>query len=167
MPKIIQQFHDEAQAYIVLFNLFAQKHSLVGASADHICYKCASSESFEMMRTMFEGESLFLYQAMISGRRIAYIKLKKGIKTALGVISFVELSDQKPDGSQKEGFDHIEVYPVTLSYEEMVQELKKTEDVFHVARPHHTTDDIDIGSGFLFRCTQVPLLEKIKAAEML
>ena len=47
----------------------------------------------------------------------------------------------------------------------MVGELGESEKVVHVERPHHTTDDIDIGEGFLFRCTQGPLIEKIKHSE--
>lgn len=159
---------NQSEKFIKVFNEFAQKHSLIGrAHADHICYKCGSRESFEKIRTMFEKESDFIYQSIISGRAIAYIRFKKGIETAIGTIHFLELSDQKPDGSQVEGFDHIEVYPTSLSYDEMVKELEKTEEVVKVERPHHTTHDIEIGEGFLFRCTRGPLLEKIKTTEML
>jgi predicted metalloenzyme YecM len=162
----ISEFYSGAEKFITRFNVFAEKHDLVGrAKADHICYKCDSTESFEERRALFEHESLFVYQSIISNRRIAYIGFKKGIETVLGTIMYLELSDQKIDGSQKEGFDHIEVYPTALSYEDMVHELSVTEKVVHVARPHHTTDDIDIVDGFLLRCTQGPLIEKIKEDE--
>ena len=48
----------------------------------------------------------------------------------------------------------------------MVKELEATEKVIKVERPHHTTHDIDIGAGFLFRCTEGLLIEKIKNSEM-
>lgn len=84
----------------------------------------------------------------------------------MGTINFLELSDQKPDGSQIDAFDHIEVYPTKISYEKMIGELGKSEQIILVERPHHTTHDIEIGSNFLFRCTKGPLLEKIKTTEM-
>ncbi len=168
MPKTIGDFYTETDKYVSLFNSFAQKHTLAGsASADHICYKCGSRESFEAMRLMMERESEFIYQSIISKRPIAYLKLKKPIETDLGSVYFLELSDQKPDGSQAEGFDHIEAYPTQGSYQDMVQKLEaEGETVVLVERPHHTTHDIDIGGGFLYRCTPGPLIEKIRDAEM-
>ena len=163
-----EDFFAEAETYIKLFDAFAEKHTLQGkASADHICYKCGSAETFEKIRSMFENESEYLYQSIISKRRIAIIRFKDGIQTLLGTINFLELSDQKPDGSQHDGFDHIEAFPIGWTYDTMVDALKTTETVVHIERPHHTTDDIDIGNGFLFRCTHGPLVEKIKKLEML
>jgi len=167
MIQTIEDFYTGAEQYVALFNTFAEKHQLVGrAQADHVCYKCASRESFERIRALFETESDYVYQSIISKRRIACIRLKKGIETSLGTITLLELSDQKPDDSQEEGFDHIEVYPTTFSYDEMVRELEESEQVIRVERPHHTTHDIDIADGFLFRCTHEPLIEKIKTTEM-
>ncbi len=164
----IETFYAESERFVALFNSFAKKHSLKGrAQVDHICWKCFSRESFESMRATFESESDFIYQSIISKRRIAYIRLKKGVETELGTIYFLELSDQKPDGSQKEGFDHIEVYPITISYDDMIRELETLEAVVKVERPHHTTHDVDIGEGFLFRCEHEALLGKIKSSEML
>ena len=165
--KTIEEFYVQSQKYISLFNTFVNKHSLIGrAQVDHICYKCESKESFESMREIFEGEGRYIYQSIISKRRIAIIRLTKGIETSLGVINYLELSDQKPDNSQSDSFDHIEVYAVGRSYDEMIAELASSERVIKVERPHHTTHDIDIGSGFLFRCTQGPLIKKIRDSEM-
>jgi len=163
----IEEFYLGSQKYIEIFDGFAKKHSLVGITRpDHICCKCSSKESFESMRAMLEGESAYLYQSIISQRRIAIIKLKKGIETALGTIHFLELSDQRPDGSQRDGFDHIEVYPTGITYEEMIAKLESSEKVIKVERPHHTTHDIELEGGFIFRCTRGPLIEKIKDSEM-
>ena len=168
MITSIPDFYTESEKYTQLFNAFADKHTLAGRTkADHICYKCDSHESFERTRALFENESEYVYQSIISNRRIAIVRLKRGIETSLGTILFLELSDQKPDGSQKDGFDHIEVYPVTFPYEAMVAELEKNEHVIKVVRPHHTTHDIDIGDNFLFRCTEGPLIQKIIQSEML
>ena len=166
MIHTIEDFYSESEKWISLFNAFAEKHSLIGETVvDHICYKCGSRDSFESTRALFETESHYLHQSIISGRRIAYVKLKKDIPTVLGFLSFLELSDQKPDGSQKESFDHIEVFPSAYSYDEMIARLGKNEQIVKVERPHHTTHDIDIG-GFFFRCTKEPLIQKIIRSEM-
>ncbi len=115
---------------------------------------------------MLENESEYIYQSIISKRRIAIVRLKRGIETSLGTINFLELSDQKLDNSQTDGFDHIEVYALLRTYHEMVEELAVSEVVVKVERPHHTTHDIDIGEGFIFRCTEGPLIEKIKETEI-
>lgn len=163
----LEDFYTGAQSLVAKFDAFAAKHTLHSiARADHLCYKCGSAEEFERIRAIFEQESEYLHQAIISKRRIAYIKLKKGVETALGSVLFLELSDQKPDNSQQGGFDHIEVYPTAMSYEEMVARLQSVEEVVKVERPHHTTHDINMGEGFLFRCTHGPLIEKIKESEM-
>lgn len=167
MIKTIEEFYQEAEKYSGPFDAFAEKHKLVGrAVADHICYKCDSKEVFEAMRALLENESEYTYQSIISKRRIAYIRLKKGIPTSLGMLNFLELSDQRFDKPQKTGFHHIEVYPVTFSYEEMLKELEVSEKVIQKERPHHTTHEVAIG-GFVFRCTQGPTIEKIKQEEML
>ncbi len=170
MSKNIENLNDfyfEAQKYTSLFDVFISKHSLSEkVQPDHICYKCGSRESFERLRELFEAGSEYVFQSIISDRRIAIIKFKIGIQTSAGIITFLELSDQKPDNSQRDGFDHIEAYAVGRTYDEMVEELEAKEVVIKVERPHHTTHDIDIGDGFLFRCTQGPLIEKIKNSEM-
>jgi len=167
MITTIEDFYADAQKYVGWFNSFAKKHGLEGvAQADHICYKCDSQQSFEAMRAIFEKNSEYIYQSIISKRRISIVKLKQGIETVLGPIYFLELSDQKPDGSQVDGFDHIEVYGVRISYDDMVAKLATSEKVIKVERPHHTTHDVEIKDGFLFRCTQEPLVDKIKRDEM-
>ncbi len=167
MITTIEEFYTESVKYINEFNLFAKKHKLLGLTkADHICYKCGSKESFESLRTLFDNNSEYIYQSIISKRRISYIKLKQRISTVLGEIHFVELSDQKPDQSQSDSFDHIEVYGVSISYDELVATLAQSENVIKVERPHHTTHDVEIKDGFLFRCTQEPLIKKIKREEM-
>lgn len=163
----VEDFLFASQKSVKLFNNFVEKHSLIGrVLPDHICYKCGSTESFENIRKLFEGKSKYIYQSIISKRRIAIIRFETGIETKLGTINFLELSDQKPESSQQEGFEHIEAYPVAGTYDELVSEFEATEEVLKVERPHHTTHDIDIGEGFLFRCTKELVIEKIKRSEM-
>ena len=149
-------------------NAFARKHSLTGAArVDHIGYKCDSARSFEDRRRSLEAQSEYFHQAFISGRRIAYLRLRRGLGTQLGMVNFVELADQKPDGSQTDGFDHAEIYPLLGTYDELVAKLERAgERVHKVERPHHTTHDITLPSGFLIRLCKEPLIEKIKREEM-
>ena len=165
--KTLEDFYTQTAPWIANFDHFAEKHQLMSrARADHICYKCDSSEVFEFIRSLFEERAGYIYQSIISKRRIAIIKLPKSIDTILGPIHFLELSDQKPDSSQTNRFDHIEVYPVCWTYDAMVDELSKTESVIQADRPHHPTHDILISDTFLFRCTREPLIEKIKREEL-
>ncbi|MES2007228.1 MAG: VOC family protein [Patescibacteria group bacterium] len=167
MIKDLEGFYAEAEPYMALFDAFAKKHDLVGqAQADHLCYKCGSRGTFEQLRTMFEKAGCWIYQSPITGRTIAYVGLKRPFRTMLGDIRYLELSDQKPDFTQRTKFDHVEVYPLHRTYEDMVAELGVSEKVVLEERPHHTTHSVDIG-GFLFRCTVGPLVDKIKATEML
>ncbi|MFA6018455.1 MAG: VOC family protein [Patescibacteria group bacterium] len=108
MQYSASSFFDLAIPSVEAFNAWAEKYA-PDATADHICYKCADSTEFEAIRKMFEFESAFIYQSIVSKRRIALIKFLVPIKTALGSIDLLELSDQKPDNSQTSGFDHIEM----------------------------------------------------------
>lgn len=165
--RTIEDFYIESQPYITLFNAFIAKHALVGqAAVDHISYKCDSAETFEHIRALFEHNSEYIYQSIISNRRIALIKLRRSIQTALGPIQLLELSDQKPDRSQTNRFEHIEAYPLAKTYDDFLQSFAATETLIPHARVHHSTQDIDMGNGFLFRCTTGPLIEKIKTGEM-
>lgn len=164
----IIEFFSGAIADIAAFNAFATKNELSNrAKADHICYKCGSTESFEAIRAMFEGESAFVYQSIISKRRIAIIRFRNAIKTALGDINVLELSDQKPDNSQVDGFDHIEVYPTAGTTNELVDYLRSCNVTIDTAdRPHHVTHDLILANGFKVRIEDGPLLEKIVREEI-
>ncbi len=151
------------------FDDFVATHSLVGrAKADHICYKCASTKSFEEIRSTFEGDSAFVYQSIIAGRRIAIIRFHEPLKTALGPISLLELSDQKPDGSQKDGLEHIEIYPTHGSTNDLVTHLtSQNVTIKTIVRPHHTTHDMTLVDDFKIRIENEPLMQKIVQEEIM
>ncbi|MEK7459098.1 MAG: VOC family protein [Patescibacteria group bacterium] len=164
----VRSFFDGAVASIAAFDDFSVGHQLIErATADHICYKCGSTASFEALRAMCEGESAFVYQSIIASRRIAIIRFRTPIKTALGDINVLELSDQKPDGSQVDRFDHIEIYPTHGSTNELVEYLRSKNVIIDTAnRPHHVTHDLVLANGFKVRIEDEPLLEKIKREEI-
>lgn len=135
--------------------------------ADHLCYKCASCQEFEHIRYLFEQTGSYQYQSFVSGRRIAIIKLVTPIETKIGNIWFLELSDQKPDRSQRAGFDHIELYPVHVSLEHFIEVHEKCGVSFiETKHPHHKTYDVLFENGFKIRFEEEPLIKKIKRDEM-
>jgi len=167
MLTSLEDLYDKAQPHVALFNAFAQKHALLGkAAADHIGYKCASRESYEHNRVWFEETAEYSFQTMISGRRVSTIKLKQPLDTTLGPIWFLELSDQKPDTSQTEGFDHAEIYPTGISYEGLIHHIEQNDEVQKIERPHHTTYDIRVGNGFVVRLEEEALVDKIRSTQM-
>lgn len=167
MSYNIKTFFAAATLYIATFNAWCVK-TLPDAQADHLCYKCGSTQEFEQLRAMFEQESAFIYQSVISQRRIAIVAFREPIGTALGDIRFLELSDQKPDSSQDSGFDHIEIYPNSGTMDALADTLESKGTTFtKIERPHHTTYDAVIdGKSFKVRLEPEALLAKIKKEEM-
>ena len=166
MQYSIEAFFAEARRWVEVFDRWVEQYQ-PEATADHICYKCSSSDEFESMRAMFEMNSGFMYQSMITGRRIAIVQFQESMKTSLGPIRFLELSDQKPDGSQKSEFDHIEIYPTSGSMTELASALELKGVVGErIVRPHHTTFDVFIEEAFKVRLEDEALIEKIKREEM-
>jgi predicted metalloenzyme YecM len=170
MEKVstFKEFVTASGTFIAEFNDFVKRHNLKGNSLpDHICFKCSTTEYYERLKKLFDFESQFMYQSIISSRRITYIKFKIPLETDLGPIWYLELSDQKPDGSQVDGFDHIEIYSTDLSYDDFVKKFEiEGENIMKVARQHHTTYDIQLSSGFGIKLTSEQLIEKIKREEM-
>lgn len=149
------------------FNSFCEKNGLVGLIAvDHICIKCSSKSRYESWRWKFENESPFIYQTIISERRISLIRLNEPLSTLVGDIRYLELSDQKPDNSQIDRIDHLEIIPKNITYTELIEKLKWGNCPMKlVTRPHHTTHDIILPSGLTIKVSQELLLEKIKREE--
>lgn len=171
MLQTIEAFYEEVKPFVAMYNTWLKDmraFSLpIAIVPDHICYKCSSSEEFEHMRQFFEKDRTYMYQSFISGRRVAIIKLPHNIGTHLNYIRYLELSDQKPDGSQVSGFDHIEIYPDVGTVESLVQELSKNNAHFQIRnRTHHTTYDTTLEGGLKIRIERECLIEKIKREEM-
>src|SRR5689334_22842477 len=100
MEQALDAFFELSSIPVTVFKKWAESLK-PSAIADRIGYKCHSAEEFERIRRSFEQESCFIYQSIISGRRIAVIRMKRVIATPLGEICFLELSDQKHDGRQQ------------------------------------------------------------------
>lgn len=164
--KNLHSFIENSREIVSFFNNFILENNLQDVIvADHICYKCGSNESYEEWRKLFDFEAKNFYQAIISKRRIATVLFKENIKTEAGGIGYLELSDQKPDGTQTEGFDHIEFVPKNKTTEEVVGILEsKNIKVVKDVKPHITQYQINMGK-YNFRLADMRLVDKIKMEE--
>lgn len=164
----INEFLSAAHASLEEIHRLSTIHSLSSlVTADHLGFRSASHEEYETIRTLLESHATFLYQSIISQRRISIIKLKKAIATSCGDIWYIELADQKPDHSQKSGFDHIECYPKDLSIESCITQLRNRGLlVTKKERPHHTTFDLILPSTFTLKIEEEPLIQKIIREEI-
>jgi len=159
-----QDFISSGQDAIRIFDENTQNYSFLEQSApDHVCYKCSGRKEFELIRSWFEEHGVFVYQAQISGRPIATIQLKKPFVSQWGEIHTLELSDQKPDGSQTSQWDHIEVKHINDDYNGLVAGATNYGlDVILKERPHHTTHEVKLGGSIKLVFTRERLIEKIK-----
>lgn len=153
---------------IASFDAFCSQFGLLGkVKADHFGLRCSSKEIYEKQRELFSFHSRFMYESIISKRRISIVGLSEEVETSVGGLAYLELSDQKPDGSQVDQFDHIEIVPTSISYDELVETIRSQGgEVLETIRPHHTTHDIVLPSGFIVKLSREMLIDKIKREEM-
>lgn len=157
------------QTYLDSFADFCKERNIdtAGIAIDHICYKCSSKEGYESLRALCEFDESFVYQSIISKRRISIIGFKTPLTSIYGDVWYLELSDQKPDNSQASGADHIEPIPVGISYEEMLSRFSLPDlTVEESVKPHHTTHDIRLPNGIKLRLSSYRLIDKIYKDEM-
>ena len=164
------EFKIKLQNYLNNFGKFCEdnKVNLGGIQIDHICYKCESSEEYEYLRKMFEFEDRFIYQSIISKRRISYIGFNEPLYSICGNIYYLELSDQKLDKSQQSKCDHIEPVPNGISYLEMLRRFSiENLTVEENIKPHHSTHDIVFTNGVKIKLSHGKLIDKIYREELI
>lgn len=167
--KGLKNLRELAAPLVAQLNGFCEEQGIMGmVEADLICIRCSQSDIYEARRKDMESKSEWMYQAIAGDRRTSFIKLKESIVTEMGAIEYLELCDQKPDNSQDDRISHITVVPVTSSYEEIINKLKeKGLDVVETVRPHYTSADVKLPSGFTMRIGKEFLVDKIKREEMI
>jgi hypothetical protein len=169
-------FFGQAASFLMPAHEFFVRNDLARLTArDHICCKCGSADVYDELRAMLEAPALgiFSHQALISDRRVSYIKLVDPILSAVGPISYVELSDRKADEEENDtyGFHHLEIYPVHDTstrpgdgYDVLCADIKRAGwDIVAQDRPHHPTHDVTLPGGLIIRVARGPLIEKIAA----
>lgn len=164
-----EELKNKLQEYIDMFDSFCneQKISTENINIDHVCYKCGSTEEFENIRKTLEFEEKFMYQSIISKRRIAYIGFSEPLNSIFGKVYYLELSDQKPDNSQKSKCDHLEPIPNGISYESMVERFRNSNlEIVETIKPHHSTHDSILPNGVKVKMSSEKLIDKIHREEM-
>lgn len=159
-------WYKDGSAYLDRCTTLMRCREIVDYELDHICFECESHDSFVEVREMLvSAEAQILHTAEISGRDISIIRLKHPISVTNGgstyQISTLELSDQKPDDSQEEGFDHIEIRR-DGDADGLVQEfLSKDIGVIPNDKPHHSTRDVE-WVGCRIKITATSILENVE-----
>ena len=148
---------------------FCETYGLVGlVKADLVAVKCSSGKIYEARRAQHEEDSRFLYQSIVSNRRIAVIGLREAIKTSVGDIGCLEILDQKPGGSQIDRLTHVGIVPAGISYDELISKLKEGgANVTEIERPHgYAACDVLLPTGFSIRVQKEALIDRIKREEI-
>ncbi len=163
-PKSLTEL---ALPLVAQLNSFCSEQGLVGiVQADLICIRCSTSDIYDARRKDLEMKNKFIFQSIVSGRRVSAIGLMEPLLTVVGDIGCLELCDQKPDHSQDDRISHITL--VSSAYEEVMSKLKAGGvAIEETVRPHYTSADIILPSGFTIRLAKEKLIEKIKREEML
>jgi predicted metalloenzyme YecM len=168
MIQSINEFYVEGKKIVAAFDAYVTEHELHElAIVDHFGLRCSSHEVYLNTLELFTYESQYIYTSIISQRPISIIKLKIPLQTVLGELWFLELSDQKPDGSQSNVFDHFEIVAKQTSYQELVQNIQNKDIVLREnIKPHHSTYDIVL-PDMVIKLSEERLVAKIKREEML
>lgn len=164
-PKSLREL---AMPLVSQLNSFCEDNGLTGlVQADFICIKCSSAEIYDARKDDMELKSKYIFETTTTGRRTSFIKLKETIPTIAGDIEYLELQDQKPDNSQDNRIANIALVPISLSYEEICDQLKgRGLDAVETVRPHYTSSDIKLPSGFTVRIGKEFLVDKIRREEL-
>ena len=167
--KGLKSLRDLSLPLVAQLNTFCEERGLTGeVETDLICIRCSQNDIYEARRKDMESKSDYIHQTIVSGRRVSFIKLKDAIPTNIGSINYLELCDQKQDNSQDDRISHITIVPTTFSYEEVVAKLKANGvAVEETVRPHYTSSDIKLPSGFTVRIAKEFLVDVIKREEMI
>ena len=93
----------------ILKHLAAKQLIINDLFIDHICYRVASTERYEELKTHLAKANELLVESKIKGRNISVFKLKELIKFRHWEIPLLELPSPKTDSHYEEGWEHIEV----------------------------------------------------------
>ena len=166
---LLEAFRGWAQAHVAL-------RSEVLVTADHLSYKCREFREYDELRSRFEEYAdggwrgcRFIYQSIISGRRVSVIGLTEGIRTPFGDLRVLELAEPKTMAADPGGFDHVEVFSPFVGIDQLAELFRRSGQPFvKKERPHHMTWDaripVDPSSGrpdVTVRLTDEPLAAKI------
>lgn len=165
----INFFYNKLQSYLDNFSAYGAEFNInmKGIDFDHICYKCRSQKEYEYLRGLMEIEGKFIYQAIISGRRISIIGFKKPLVSKFGKVKYLELSDKELGSDIIYGCNHLELIPKSISYGEMVKRFKKSNSsLVRNKKKHHFTYDLVISKSLKIKFSKGRVIDHIYKSEM-
>ena len=75
---------------------------------DHLCYRVATVERYEELKTQLLSEHELLVESLINGRRIATFRMTEPFRFREREIWLLELPEPKPGSPYPEGWEHVE-----------------------------------------------------------
>lgn len=94
--------------------------SLKGLQMDHIAYQTSSSHEYEKLKELIPEIGKLTREGIVNNRKVAIIKLSKGLQLAGFVIPAFELIEPKPGQHCKSSFDHVE-FVLNESFQEFLK----------------------------------------------
>jgi len=92
-----------------LFQYLSEKKITVSNyELDHICYRVATEERYQILKKALSNLGELLTESQIGGRAIASIKLNEPLIYKDRKIEVIELPAPKKGSFYKEGFEHVE-----------------------------------------------------------
>lgn len=115
-------FRTQIQSFVkdILTYIQSSGVSLDVFEIDHVAYKNSNTENYEKVRKDF-GKEVFIYESVISNRRIAISKFRDPVKVEGKIIKYIEIFEPKPDKITEDKLDHIEIISNNLDYESFVK----------------------------------------------
>ncbi len=100
----------EGQAFLknLLGQVSAKKIALSAAAIDHLCYRTATVEEYEDVKTRLQASARLLGENLIGGRRIAAFKLSYPLRFQEAAVDVFELPEPKKGSPYPTGFEHAE-----------------------------------------------------------
>ncbi|MEM7575617.1 MAG: VOC family protein [Bacteroidota bacterium] len=75
---------------------------------DHICYRVATTDRYQQLKTQLLSSNELLAETLINGRPIATFRLKTPLRYQDRQIELLELPSPKPGSPYAEGYEHVE-----------------------------------------------------------
>lgn len=106
-----EQFYQQGAEFIrqILTCLERDSFQITAGSIDHLCYRAATQQSYQLAKQRLELWGDFLSENQIGGRAVAVYLLHQPIAQGPHQIACLELTAPKIGSHYAEGFEHIEV----------------------------------------------------------
>lgn len=118
----IQQILGDPKPFLqrIFEQLKSSKIDVADLELDHICYRVATVERYQILKEKLQNIGDLLTENHINGRAIATFKLHKPIVFQKRKIWVLELPAPKAGSNYPEGFEHVE-FVISESFEDFMK----------------------------------------------